>query len=505
MWDNLKHMKKKLLLILFTIFLFPIWVKAEQVELSRDIIFKFISKEVLFSVPKSYQYIQLNYKDISKTDKNYEYIQKLVYADYLDNKETNLLLKRQLNAYVFYSLLEKKLWYDFVHENNTKSLKARNVYNTDLVYVKNYLEKIQKQSQKLDSIITWEKAKIYEDVYNTLLKSHYDSDSITSDKLIYWSIEWLAKWSWDKFTNFFPPQDSQSFQDSLNGEFEWIWAHVDMEKPGELKIISPIVGSPAEKAWLKAGDIIYQVGDTVITKTMTADSIVAMIKWPAGSYVKIIILRDNQKITFEIQRAKIQINDVDYKLIKSDVFYIQMKMFGQKVFPQMSQAIAELKKQSQVKTLIIDLRNNPWGYLDQAVDVLSMFIKKSDPVAVVKYKNGELVYKSFWYDTIDLTGYKVYILANWWSASASEIMIGTLKDYFPNIQIIWEKTYWKWSVQTMKNYTDGSLLKYTIAKWYTGKSQTGIDGVGIPADVEVKLDEEKYKLWIDTQLDYILK
>ena len=157
---------------MITIFLFPIWVKAEQVELSRDIIFKFISKEVLFSVPKSYQYIQLNYKDISKTDKNYEYIQKLVYADYLDNKETNLLLKRQLNAYVFYSLLEKKLWYDFVHENNTKSLKARNVYNTDLVYVKNYLEKIQKQSQKLDTIITWEKAKIYEDVYNTLLKSH---------------------------------------------------------------------------------------------------------------------------------------------------------------------------------------------------------------------------------------------------------------------------------------------------------------------------------------------
>jgi carboxyl-terminal processing protease len=179
-------------------------------------------------------------------------------------------------------------------------------------------------------------------------------------------------------------------------------------------------------------------------------------------------------------------------------------MFWDKVFYQTSSAIDELKKHDKIKKIIIDLRNNPGWYLDQAVNILSLFIPKSNPVAVVKYKNWDLVYDSYWYDKIDLWKYEVYILANSWTASASEILIWSLKDYFPNIKIIWENTYWKWSVQTIKYYNDGSSLKYTVAKWYTWKTNTWIDWVWISPDIKVDLDIEKFKSWIDTQLNYIL-
>lgn len=498
-------MKTKVFLLL--IFLFSFFTQnvfAEQVELSRDIIFKFISKEVLTSVPKSSQYIELNFLDVSKTDKNYTYIQKIVYADLIENKKSKLLLKEKLNAYVFYSLLEKAVDFDFVHDKNTKSLKARNVYNTDLVYVDGVIKKLQ-NTPKVENVLDREKAQIFLDVYQTILRDHYNSAQIKKEDLMYGSIEWLALWSQDKFTTYFPPTESKGFQESLNGEFEWIWAHVEMLKPGELKIISPLSGSPAEKAGLKWWDIIIKVWEVQITKSMTANEIVAMIKWKAGTIVKIQVLRAGEKLDFDVTRAKIVINDVEYKVLNGNIFYIQMKMFGEKVFTQTSEAMTQLKKESNIKKVVIDLRNNPGWYLDQAVDILSMFTPKWSPVAVVKYKNWESVYKSYWYDTIDLSGYEVYILANSGTASASEILIWTLKDYFPNIKIIGEKTYGKWSVQTMKQYQDGSLLKYTIAKWYTGKTQTGIDGIWISPDIEVVLDVEKFKNWVDTQLDYIVK
>lgn len=498
-------MKTKLLLVVF--FLFSFFIPsafAEQLELSRDIVFKFISKEVLTTVPKSSQYIQLNFVDISKNDKNYAYIQKIVYADLIENKKSKLLLKEKLNAYVFYSLLEKTVDFDFVHDKNTKSLKTRNVYNTDLVYVDWVLKKLQNKVQ-IESVLDEEKAQIFLDVYETLLQDHYNSAQIKKEDLMYGSIEWLALWAQDKFTTYFPPTESKWFQEGLNGEFEWIGAHVEMLKPGELKIISPLSGSPAEKAGLKWGDIIIKVGEIEITKSMTANEIISLIKWKAGTIIKIKVLRSGEKLDFDVTRAKIVINDVEYKVLNGNIFYIQMKMFWEKVFTQTSEAISQLKKEPNIKKVIIDLRNNPWGYLDQAVDVLSMFTPKWSPVAVVKYKNWETIYKSYWYDTIDLSEYEVYILANSGTASASEILIWTLKDYFPNIKIIWEKTYGKWSVQTMKPYADGSLLKYTIAKWYTGKTQTGIDGVWISPDEEVQFDIEKFRTGVDTQLDYIVK
>ncbi len=151
------------------------------------------------------------------------------------------------------------------------------------------------------------------------------------------------------------------------------------------------------------------------------------------------------------------------------------------------------------------MRNNWGGYLDEVVTMLWYVIPKWEPVAVVKYVKDEWSYISKWQNLLDLNNYDVVFLQNSGTASASEIMIWTIKDYFPNVKIIWEKSYWKGSVQNIKEFFDGSSLKYTTAKWFTWKTKTWIDWVWIEPTEKVELDEQKLKDFkIDTQMDRAL-
>jgi carboxyl-terminal processing protease len=164
-----------------------------------------------------------------------------------------------------------------------------------------------------------------------------------------------------------------------------------------------------------------------------------------------------------------------------------------------------LKEQKNINKVIIDLRNNWWGYLNEVAEILSYFIKQWEITASVRYHDTENNYESRGYDLIDFSKYKIVILQNSGTASASEILIWTLKDYYPNIDLIWENTYGKWSVQVMKNYKDWSLLKYTIAKWFTWKTKTWIDWVWIKPTIELELDLENFnKNKIDNQLEKAL-
>ena len=125
--------------------------------------------------------------------------------------------------------------------------------------------------------------------------------------------------------------------------------------------------------------------------------------------------------------------------------------------------------------------------------MLWYFLEEWETTAVIKYSNNTKKLYSKWYDLVDFSKYKIVLLQNSGTASASEIMIGTIKDYYPETEIIWEKSYWKWSVQTLKNYSDGSTIKYTIAKWFTWLTETGIDGVWITPTVELEFDIDAYK------------
>lgn len=152
--------------------------------------------------------------------------------------------------------------------------------------------------------------------------------------------------------------------------------------------------------------------------------------------------------------------------------------------------------------MIIDLRNNPGGSLEEVSNILNLFVPKDQSVVQIRLKNYQTDTYSTGENIFNFNGVKLVILINSGSASASEIMAGTIKDYYPNATLLGEQSYGKGSVQTLDDYPDGSSLKYTIAKWFTGKTKTGIDGIGIKPDVEVKYDDTLFsQQGIDNQLE----
>jgi len=486
-------------------------------ELNRTEIFKFLSDFYDKKTPETYKYIKLNFIDINKNDEIYTYLQKLVYLDLIKNSNTKILKNSSLNAYTFYALSSKILKLDNIKLNEVVLSKDR---NSNLTYKQILLNKTTKSSDlinvksyfvnnwiKLDNIF-WENKKIkqekliFEDVYNTLIMSHYDSSNINKVNIIRSAIEWLTKWVWDKFSVYFPPVETKDFYASLNWEYEWIWSYVDMEIPWVLKILSPIPWSPSEKAWLKWWDLIIKVNQKEIKKENSLKEVVSWIKWKAGTTVTLTIKRWNKIFDVDVKRAKIVIKDVEYKLLNNKTYLIKIKSFWEKVSINFKKAILDMKKYTNVKKVIIDLRNNWWWYLWQVSDMLSYFVPKWEQTAIVKYKSWSKWYNSAWYSDIDFSKYEIILLENSWTASASEIMIWTIKDYFPNSIIIWENSYGKWSVQTIKSYIDWSSLKYTIAKWFTWKKEIWIDWVWIKPDIEVVFDIEKFKKnWYDNQLE----
>jgi len=520
----MKILKKLIVLILISqIFLFDLsFVNAENTikittsqssnrDATRAEVFSFLSNYLLSNLPKSYEYIDLKYTDVKKWTKLYSNLQKLVYVDALPNKELKINSLNKMSSFEFYNILKSVSWLNFINDENKTSLKLKNVTVKDFLVVNAIISNVKTENTSSNNSLNLnlsdeenKKFQILLDVYSILLSWHYDSKIFQKDSLIYSAIEWLANWTWDQYTTFFPPVEAINFSESLAWEFEWIWAYIDMETPWVLKIVSPLSGSPAEKAWLKWWDIVLKVDEKEITKTMWVNEAVSYIKWPAWTEVKLTILRWKETFEIKVTREKIVIHDVETKVIDGTVFYIKIRMFWDKVFTEFQNALEELEKTPWITKVVIDLRNNPGGYLDKVTNMLSYFVPKWEPTAVVKYPAWEYKYYSYWYAWPDTKKYSFYLMWNSWTASASEIMIWTLKDYFPEMTFVWEKTYWKWSVQTIKDYYDGSSLKYTIARWYTWKNEIWIDKVWIKPDVDLPLDQTWALEGKDNQLQYIL-
>ena len=472
--------------------------KEEKIIQNKDI---FIYFSNFFEVPNSYKYIKLNYKYIPEWSEIEKAIKKLVYLNKIDNSSKSLYINKEVNAYVFYTLAKEILKIEVNIDKN--SLINRSVNLNDLEIIKNIFDyKVSYEKNTSSENIFWDKKYIFDDVYNTLTTEHYNHENLNNDNIIYWAIEWLAKWTEDKHTVFFPPVESKSFEDSLAWEYEWIWSYVEMTTPWEVKITSPIPWGPAEKAWLKWWDIIIKVNDLEVKREHSLVEVVSWIKWPAWSIVNITINRNWEEIKLDVKREKIIIKNLETKKVNQNTYHIQIRSFWIWVANEFKSSLEEIKKDIYVNKIIIDLRNNWWGYLNEATDILSLVIPEWEKTAVVKYNWANNNFYSAWLNLIDLNKYSVLILQNSWTASASEIMIGTLKDYFPKIKTIWENTYWKWSVQAIKEFNDWSSLKYTVAKWFTWKTLTWIDWVWFKPDIELELNIEEYKKdWSDNQLN----
>ncbi len=449
-------------------------------------------------LPSSYRFVSLNVKWAVRGTYFYEALQKGIFMGLLDSNSGNINGNSIVTEGIMAALVKRNFGIVLSVEKNVPLTKIRmsNLLRSVPTYFEFQAGKIgYGQAYSVNTIWNFP---VFDDVYQKLKNNHYDALSFDDKTLVQGAIKWLTEATKDPYTTYFPPTEAKNFTDNLNGQFEWIWAYVDMSKPGELVVLSPISGGPAEKAGIKWGDRIKKIGDYLVDEKTRLEDAVSKIKGPADTTVVLTILRWSQEIIISVVRAKVKINFVESQKLDNGDFYIKINTFGYWVDSEFEKAIAEMLKVWANK-LILDVRNNPGGSLEEVSQMLDLFVPKWQPSVVIKSRAGDQIISSEGSDLRLSSQQKVVVLINEWSASASEIMAGTMKDYVAGLVLVGQKTFGKGSVQILEEYIDGSSIKYTISKWFTGKSQTTVDHVGLKPDI---LITEDLKTTADEQLDY---
>lgn len=300
----------------------------------------------------------------------------------------------------------------------------------------------------------------------------------------------------DNNTVFLDPETSELERSDLQGEFEGIGAVVRMDE-GRLIIVYPMRGQPAERAGLQPGDIVLKVDDTEI-KDMTITEAVLLIRGPKGTMVRLTIEREGEPepLVFDIVRASIPIVSVTRaEVIEDNIGYIQLSQFSRPATNELREAIHDLRRQGAT-SLILDLRNNPGGYLDTAIGIASQFLKQG-VVAYERWSNGDEEVFRVRRGGI-ATDLPLAVLVNQGSASASEIVAGAIKSHERGV-LVGQRTFGKGWVQTVHNLSDGSTLRVTTAQWLTPDEEQ-ISEQGIEPDIPVPITEEDAQAGVDPQL-----
>ncbi|MCX6811715.1 MAG: S41 family peptidase [Candidatus Berkelbacteria bacterium] len=319
---------------------------------------------------------------------------------------------------------------------------------------------------------------------------------INDEKLVEGAINGILEGLGDPYSMILKPEQSSKLLDELSGTFGGIGVEL-VVRDGNLMVLAPLKDSPAEKAGLKPKDIILKIDDKDATK-MTFDEAVAAIRGKPGTKVKLTVMRQGleQVQEFNIERAEIKDTDVMYET-KGDIGIIRIRQFGENTNELVRKHANEIKADKNIKGVIVDLRNNPGGYLDSAVEISSIFIEDG-AIVYEEQKNGQKQeYKAK--GAAVLGNYPLVVLVNEGSASASEIMAGAIQDYKKGT-LVGKKTFGKGSVQELDTVGGGLSLKITIAKWLTPNG-TAINGEGIKPDIEVDLTDDDIKADRDPQLD----
>lgn len=331
-------------------------------------------------------------------------------------------------------------------------------------------------------------------VYN-LIKQDYDGQ-LQSAKVLDGLKQGLAKATGDPYTEYFNPADSKAFSEQLSGSFQGIGAELGSDKNGNVVIISPLSGYPADKAGLKPKDLIFKVNGKS-TSDMSVDSVVKLIRGPKNTSVKLSISRDSQPpFDVTITRAEIDIPSVTYKE-DGNIGYLKISQFGPDTVNLATKAAKEFKDKG-VKGVVLDLRGNPGGYLDGAVGVSSLWLKSNQKV-VEERRAGQSIRTDYASGRPVLDGLPTVVLIDAGSASASEITAGALHDNGA-ATLVGEKSFGKGSVQQIEQLSGGGSIKITIARWFTPKGRN-IDKEGIEPDVKIVISDADAKAGTDTQKD----
>lgn len=348
---------------------------------------------------------------------------------------------------------------------------------------------------------------LFWDVYNTVQQNFYDKSKIDGQKLLYGAIQGMVASLGDPYTAFLTPDENKAVTDQLGGTYQGVGIQLGY-KDSKLVVMAPLDGSPAKAAGVKAGDLILKIGDKN-AEGMSLPDAVGLIRGNAGTSVAMTFLREGttNPYTVTLTRANIQVKSVKFSDKGNGIGYIQLSQFGDNTNQEWDDAVKQTA-QAGSKVVVLDLRDNPGGYLNSAVYVGSEFIGSG---VIVKQDTGGKVQEYTANRPGKLTNLPVVVLVNKGSASASEILAGALQDY-GRATLVGEPTFGKGIVQEVEdiNCTKPTAaatcpsLHITTSKWLTPKGRW-IQTTGLTPDVKVDLTEDDFKAGRDPQLDRALQ
>ena len=332
-------------------------------------------------------------------------------------------------------------------------------------------------------------------VWDILSAKYYDKSKLVPAEMVNGAIEGMVAALGDPYTMFLPPAQNKIVDEDLSGSFEGVGIEIGY-RDSKLAVVSPLPGSPAESAGVKPGDYIIRIVDKTKQIDVNAQGIslpqaVSYIRGPANTKVSLTLVRDGNPnpIIVEITRAKLDVPSVVLKFVGKDenVADLKISKFGAETVGEWNKAVDAILQKPNVKSIVIDLRNNPGGYLQAAVDLGSEFVNTGTTIVIQETGDGtRQEYKSV--KAGRLQNYKVVVLINGGSASASEILSGALRDD-RGFKLMGEKSFGKGTVQEPIEISGGSGLHVTTAKWLTPKG-SWVHGVGLEPDIKVLNDEK---------------
>ena len=331
-------------------------------------------------------------------------------------------------------------------------------------------------------------------VWDTLESKYFDKTKIDYQKMIYGAISGMVASIGDPYTVFLPPSGNKVIQEDLNGSFEGVGIQIGF-KGSQLAVVAPLKDSPAEEAGIKAGDFIIHIKDEkknldIGTGGISLPDAVAAIRGPAGSKVTLTLIRGEEEkpIVVEVARTKLTVPSLtlEYPSAGSgQIAYIRLLKFGGETAKEWEEVVAQILKNPKVKGIVIDVRNNPGGYLQAAVDLASDFVKKGEVIVIEQQASG--VKENFTAEKIArLTQIPVVVIINQGSASASEILAGALRDQ-KRAKLVGETTFGKGTIQEPIQIEGGSGLHITTARWLT-PAGTWVNDKGLEPDVKIEDD-----------------
>ncbi len=329
--------------------------------------------------------------------------------------------------------------------------------------------------------------------------NYLKNQSTTNEDKLYGAINGLVQSLKDPYSEFFSPQDSEQFQQDVQGNFGGIGAELG-KKNDQLVVIAPLADTPASKAGLVAGDAIIAI-DASSTDGISIDKAVSRIRGPEGSSVTLTILRESwqKPKDFKIIRANIMIPTIDVSTIGGNITRLELHSFNANADLLFYQAMTKALANGS-KGLVLDLRNDPGGYLEVAVDLAGWFLPKGTQVVSEEGRGGVIINNYKADGNAALVDFPVIVLINKGSASAAEILSGALHDNRKDVKLVGETSFGKGTVQQIEDLNDGSSIKITVAHWVLPSGHV-LENGGIKPDIEVKVTDDDIAKKRDPQLD----